>query len=142
MKAVNLGIVPEHLLLELRYVEGFVPAGFPSPADDYYSQPLDLVEHLIRNRAATFLMRAIGHSMREAGIFDGDLLVVDRSAIPRSGSVVVVAVNGEYTVKRLRRERGAVWLEAANENYPPIYLNADLQVHIFGVVLHAIHTLI
>src|SRR4051794_23051885 len=70
MKALNLGVVPEHWRLDLPYVEGWVPAGFPSPASDYEARELDLVEHLIRNRAATFLMRAVGHSMREAGIFD------------------------------------------------------------------------
>src|SRR3954447_17690838 len=124
------------------FYDGTVPAGFPSPAADYETRELDLVEHLIRNRAATFLMRAVGHSMQEAGIFDGDLLVVDRSVTPRSGSIVVVAVDGEYTVKRLKRERSAVWLEAANPDYPPIYFSAEAQVHVFGVVLHAIHTLV
>lgn len=142
MKALHLGVVPEHWRLNLPYVEGWVPAGFPSPASDYEARELDLVEHLIRNRAATFLMRAVGHSMRDAGIFDGDLLVVDRSVTPRSGSIVVIAVDGEYTVKRLKRERGLVWLEAANADYPPIYFTVEAQVHVFGVVLHAIHTLV
>ena len=142
MKALYLGVVPETLWCELRYGEGFVPAGFPSPASDYEDRELDLVEHLIRNRAATFLMRASGHSMREAGIFDGDLLIVDRSIAPRSGCIVVVAIDGEYTVKRLKRERNLVWLEAANPEYPPIYFQAEAQVHVFGVVLHAIHTLV
>ncbi len=142
MKALNLGVVPDSLWCELRYIEGFVPAGFPSPASDYEARELDLVEHLIRNRAATFLMRAVGHSLQEAGIFDGDLLIVDRSVTPRSGSVVVVAIDGEYTIKRLKRERGAVWLEAANPDYPPIYFTPEAQVHVFGVVLHAIHTLV
>ena len=142
MKALNLGVVPDSLWCELRYVEGFVPAGFPSPASDYEARELDLVEHLVRNRAATFLMRAVGHSMQEAGIFDGDLLIVDRSVTPRSGSIVIVAIDGEYTVKRLKRERNLVWLEAANPEYPPIYFSAEAQVHVFGVVLHAIHTLV
>ena len=87
----------------LPYFEGKVPAGFPSPAEDYLETPLDLTEYLIENKAATFMMRVDGDSMRDAGILDGDLLVVDRAAKPVNGSVVVVAVNGEYTVKRLRR---------------------------------------
>ena len=142
MKALNLGVVPDSLWCELRYIEGFVPAGFPSPASDYEARELDLVEHLIRNRAATYLMRAVGHSMQEAGIFDGDLLIVDRSVTPRSGSIVVAAINGELTVKRLKRERGAVWLEAANADYPPIYLRGEAELRVWGVVLHAIHTLV
>ena len=142
MKIINLGVVPETLWCELRYIEGSVPAGFPSPASDFETRELDLVEHLIRNRAATFLMRAVGHSMQDAGIFDGDLLIVDRSVTPRSGSIVIAAIDGEYTVKRLKREHGAVWLEAANPDYPPLYFTAEAQVHVFGVVLHAIHTLV
>lgn len=143
MKVLNLGVVPEHLFRQLRYVEGFqVPAGFPSPADDYAEKSLSLDEHLVRNRAATFLMRAVGHSMEGAGIFNGDLLVVDRSVAPTSGRIVVVALNGEFTVKRFRRERGAMWLESANPEYLPIYLTADCDLHFFGTVIHAIHTLV
>jgi DNA polymerase V len=89
--------------LLIRFFDGCVPAGFPSPADDYVETPLDLNDFLIQNKAATFLMRVDGDSMKDAGILDGDLLIVDRAAKPGSGSVVVVAVNGEYTVKRLRR---------------------------------------
>ena len=85
----------------LPYFEGTVPAGFPSPAEDYLETPLDLTEYLIENRAATFMMRVDGDSMKDAGILDGDLLVVDRAAKPVNGSVVVVAVNGAYTVKRV-----------------------------------------
>ena len=95
----------------LPYFEGKVPAGFPSPAEDYLETPLDLTEYLIENKAATFMMRVDGDSMKDAGILDGDLLVVDRAAKPVNGSVVVVAVNGEYTVKRLRRGPDCVWLD-------------------------------
>src|SRR5947209_16582383 len=85
------------------FYEGTVPAGFPSPADDYVEAPLDLREYLVRNPTATFVMRAKGDSMRDIGIHDGDLLVVDRSVKPTSGSIVVAALNGEFTVKVLRR---------------------------------------
>ena len=100
--------------LILPYFDGSVPAGFPSPAEDYLETPLDLSEYLIENKAATFMMRVDGDSMKDAGILDGDLLVVDRAAKPVNGSVVIVAVNGEYTVKRLRRCPDCVWLEPAN----------------------------
>ncbi len=127
--------------LVLPYFDGSVPAGFPSPAEDYLETPLDLHDFLIDNKAATFLMRVDGDSMRDAGILDGDLLVVDRSAKPDNGCVVVVAVNGEYTVKRLRRGPDCVWLEPANSRYQPIRVSIGEDLHVFGVVKHAIHTL-
>jgi DNA polymerase V len=121
--------------------DGCVPAGFPSPAEDYVETPLDLNEFLIQNKAATFLMRVDGDSMKDAGILDGDLLIVDRAAKPSSGSVVVVAVNGEYTVKRLRRTADGVWLDPANAGFRPLRVATDEELHVFGVVKHAIHTL-
>ncbi len=103
--------------------------------------PLDLTEFLIENRAATFLMRVDGDSMKDAGILDGDLLVVDRAAKPVNGSVVVVALNGEYTVKRLRRGPDCVWLDPANPRYQPLCVSVGEELHVFGVVKHAIHTM-
>ena len=127
--------------LILPYFEGLVPAGFPSPAEDYLELPLDLNEYLVENKTATFLMRVDGDSMKEAGILDGDLLVVDRAATPCSGSIVVVALNGEYTVKRLRRAGESLWLDPANASYKPLEVAAGEDLHVFGVVKHAIHTL-
>jgi DNA polymerase V len=127
--------------LVLSLFDGRVPAGFPSPAEDYVEVPLDLNEFLVQNKAATFLMRVDGDSMKDAGILDGDLLVVDRAAKPGSGSVVVVALNGEYTVKRLRRTPDGVWLDPANSRFQPMRVAVDEELHIFGVVRHAIHTL-
>lgn len=126
----------------LPYIEPPVSAGFPSPAADYEEQELDLGELLVRNKAATFLMRAKGVSMLEAGILDGDLLVVDRSVRPVSGSIVVATLNGEHTVKFLRRRAGRVYLEAANPEYPAIEVTEDEDLVIFGVVMHAIHSLV
>jgi DNA polymerase V len=122
------------------FYEGTVPAGFPSPADDYVESPLDLRDYLVRNPTATFVMRAKGDSMREIGILDGDLLVVDRSVKPTSGSIVVAALNGEFTVKTLRRVGGHLQLEAANPSYEALPVEAGAELHIFGVVLHAIRS--
>ncbi|MGI4831355.1 MAG: LexA family protein [Janthinobacterium lividum] len=83
------------------------------PAEDYLETSLDLTEYLIENKAAPFMMRVDGDSMKDAGILDGDLFVVDRAAKPVNGSVVV-AVNGEYTVKRLRRGPDCIWLDPAS----------------------------
>ena len=131
----------EEMPLILPFYEGRVPAGFPSPAEDYLEAQLDLNDYLVRNKAATFLMRVEGHSMKGAGIFHGDLIVVDRAAEPVTGNIVVASVNGEHTVKRIRREADGVWLEPANPKFEAIWVGQDADLHIFGVVVHAIHTL-
>jgi DNA polymerase V len=122
------------------YASG-VSAGFPSPADDYLEGVLDLNAHLVREPSATFFVRARGDSMIGAGIHDGDLLVVDRSAEASHGKVVIVSVNGELTVKRLERKKGKSWLLPENPNYPPIALNEEDENHLWGVVTNVIHSL-
>jgi DNA polymerase V len=114
-------------------------AGFPSPAEDYLDRTLDLHEHLVRNSAATFFVRACGDSMIRAGIHDGDLLVVDRSLSPRHGSVVIAAVEGELTVKYLVRRNGRVLLAPANEEYPEFDVTDQEDIMLWGVVTYAIH---
>lgn len=118
-----------------------IRAGFPSPAEDYIDQPLDLNEHLIHHPAATFFVRVAGDSMIDAGIHDGDLLIVDRAIEPYSGAVAIVAVGGELTVKRLQISDGEFSLAAANPNYPAIAVSESEGVHIWGVCRHVIHTL-
>ena len=118
-----------------------VSAGFPSPADDYLEGTLDLNEHLVRRPAATFFARAKGDSMTGAGIHDGDLLMVDRSLEAKDGRVVMAAVNGERTVKRLGRKNGTARLEPENPAYQPITFNEDDDVRIWGVVTNVIHPL-
>lgn len=132
----------------LPLVAAAVPAGFPSPAEDFVEGTLDLNEHLIRRPAATFIVRVKGDSMRGAGIFPGDLLVVDRSLEAKSGSIVIAVISGELTVKRLHRSAGKYggeqWLlMAENPHYPPIALGPDQDdgrdCMIWGVVASAIH---
>lgn len=115
-----------------------VKAGFPSPAGDAVDRPLDLHEHLVRNPAATFFVRADGDSMLEAGIGDGDLLVVDRSVEPTHGRIVIAALDGELTVKRLLRRGGRVLLAPANPDYPEIDISGRETVHLWGVVQYVI----
>lgn len=117
-----------------------VEAGFPSPADDYLEGALDLNRHLIRNPAATFFLRVSGESMTGAGIFPDDLLVVDRSIEPCSGQVVIAILDGEMTVKRLWIEKGRVELRAENDAFPPIRLSGMMDLDIWGVVKHVIHS--
>ncbi|MCB1616106.1 MAG: translesion error-prone DNA polymerase V autoproteolytic subunit [Pseudomonadales bacterium] len=113
-----------------------VAAGFPSPADDYIEAQLDLNTHLVRHPAATFIARAEGHSMTGLGIFDGDLLIVDRSLQAQHGMIVIAALDGELTCKVLdtRRKR----LLSGNEQYPPIPIPEDSALVIEGVVTHSI----
>lgn len=127
--------------LELVLYAARVPAGFPSPADDYVEGRLDLNQHLIRHPAATFFVRVSGESMLGAGIHPGDLLVVDRALEPIHGKVVIAVVNGELTVKRLCIREGQVRLLAENERYAPIMLSGDMDLQIWGVVTNVIHPL-
>lgn len=121
--------------------EAYVPAGFPSPAGDYEENRLDLNNYLIKNSAATFFVRASGDSMINAGIYHGDLLVVDRSIEPKDKNVVIAVLNGEFTVKRIRIRKGKITLEAENKNYEPREINSEMQFEVWGVVTNVIHKL-
>lgn len=118
---------------------GSVAAGFPSPAEQYVEAPLDLNELLVRKPAATFFVRAAGDSMVGAGICSGDTLVVDRSLEAADGSIVIAAVDNEFTVKLLRKDSSGVRLEAANRRYKPILFDEGMELRIFGVVTAVIH---
>ena len=118
-----------------------VSAGFPSPADEYLDQKLDLNEHLVKNPAATYFVRVAGDSMTGAGINDNDILIVDRSLEPSSSNIVIAIVNGELTVKRLIKTWNSCRLIAENPNYPPLEINEDTPLEIWGVATYAIHTL-
>jgi DNA polymerase V len=116
-----------------------VRAGFPSPADDYVAETLDLNEHLIKHKEATFFLRAKGHSMTGAGIHDGDLLVVDRSLSPTHRSVIIAVVDGEFTVKRLYKRAGKIRLMAENPEFAPIEFNEGQELQVWGVVTSVVH---
>jgi DNA polymerase V len=116
-----------------------VKAGFPSPADDFLEQQLDLNEHLIQHPAATFFVRVDGDSMKGAGIHRGDILIVDRSLETTNGRIVIAVINGEFTVKRLRIENGSIQLEAEHPGYPPIRIQSDWDFQVWGTVTYIIH---
>ena len=120
---------------------GRLPAGFPSPADEYLEGKLDLNRHLIKHPAATFFVRVTGDSMIGAGIHSGDLLVVDRSLEPADKNVVVAVVDGELTVKRLFKQNGVLRLLPENLSYQPIEITAQQTIEIWGVVTSVIHAL-
>lgn len=118
-----------------------VSAGFPSPAEDYIDRGLDLNEHLITHPAASFYLRVKGDSMIEAGIHDGDLLIVDRALQPEHGRIIIGILDGEFTVKRLLRKKNKLYLQPENRDYKPIEITAEMQFEIWGVVTYVIHKL-
>ncbi len=109
-------------------VLGLVEAGFPSPAEEELSDTMSLDDYLIENREATFMLKVKGDSMVEAGIHDGDMILVERGGKYREGSIVVAEVDGEWTVKYLRKSKGKAFLEPANQEYDPIYPKDSLVV--------------
>ena len=115
-----------------------VCAGFPSPAEDLGSQRIDLTQVLITHPQATFMLRAQGHSMVEAGIFDGDILVVNRAIPPRHRHIVVAVVDGDFTVKRLYQLGGRIKLQAANPTFPDIAPKDGQLLEVWGVVTASI----
>lgn len=127
--------------VEIPLFTGKVAAGFPSPADDYVEKTLDLNDLLIQKPAATFFVRAEGESMLGAGIHPNDILVVDRSLEPVVGKIVICALNGELTVKRLKSIGREIVLGAENPHYPDIIVQEDIDLVIWGVVTNVIHPL-
>ncbi len=111
-----------------------VPAGFPSPADDFVEEEIDLQRLLIVNRPATFLVRVAGDSMILARLFDGDLAVVDRSLTPRNGDIVVVDIDGERSFKVWKRQGPRTSLHFANPRFPEFQLSPDAIIEVWGVV--------
>jgi DNA polymerase V len=118
-----------------------VSAGFPSPAEDYIEGRLDLNQYLIRNPAATFFVKVSGSSMIDAGIHDGDMLIVDRSLHAVDRKVVIAVVNGELAVRRIRTEGGRLALIAENRDYKPMQVEEDMGFEVWGVVTNVIHPL-
>lgn len=116
-----------------------VQAGFPSPADDHLEDRLDLNKHLIRHQEATFFVRAQGESMLGAGIHPGDILVVDKSLIAKSGKIVIAVVDGDFTVKRLHKHKGKISLKAENSEFKDIEIFEGSELIIWGVVTSVIH---
>ena len=121
-----------------------VAAGFPSPAENYIEEKLNLDKHLIKNKESTFFVRVSGDSMINVGIFDNDILVVDRSLIPVRQSIVIASIDGELVVKKLVKDKikKDFYLKSENKNYPDIRLNSNSDTIIWGIVTNTIHSLV
>jgi DNA polymerase V len=125
--------------IPLRVVLSCVPAGFPSPADDYIEKNIDLNEWMVHNEIATYIVRVDGNSMNDE-IHSGDRLIVDRSLEPRNRDVVIAIINGEMTVKRFVVREKRIFLVAENSHYSELEITGEAELIIWGVVKHCIHT--
>ena len=119
-------------------VEQGVSAGFPSPADDFKEIRISLDKELVKNQESTFYARVCGDSMFGAGIDDGDLLVIDKSLSPGNGKIAVCFIDGDFTVKRIVKENGKLYLKAENKKYKPIELREENELIIWGIVEYVI----
>lgn len=122
----------------LQFFESRIQAGFPSPAQGEYADSIDLNRTLITNPAATFCARVIGNSMVDAGINEGDLLIIDRSLTPHDGSIAVCFIDGDFTVKKLSVRTDGVYLTPANADFPEIKVEEERDFQVWGVVSHII----
>ncbi len=133
--------VSTEMKFDIPFVDQGISAGFPSPAQDFLDLSIDLNKELIKHPSSTFFGRVKGNSMIDAGICNGDLLIVDKSLNPENGRVAVCFIDGEFTVKRICIEKDCCWLMAANEAYKPIKVTADNDFVVWGIVVHVIKTL-
>ncbi|MEI6652216.1 MAG: translesion error-prone DNA polymerase V autoproteolytic subunit [Chlorobiaceae bacterium] len=125
--------------LELPLAGTAIAAGFPSPAEEYLDLALDLNKELVKHPAATFYARVKGDSMVDAGIQDGDLLVIDKALEPKEGSIAVCFIDGEFTVKRLAVREEGVYLMPANAEFKPIKITEENEFLVWGLVAYVIH---
>ncbi len=126
--------------LGLPFADQGIRAGFPSPAQDYISESIDLNKELVRHPATTFYARAVGDSMWNFGIDSGDLLIIDKALEPRDGDIVVAYIDGEFTLKRvsIAKEDNCIWLMPGNDSYQPLKVTEESNFMIWGVLTYNI----
>ena len=124
---------------EIKLSEPMVPAGFPSPADDFVEMELNIHDYIVKNKDATFCVKVEGTSMTKANIHSGDILIVDRSLEPEHHNIVLAVIDGEFTVKRLAVNDGNLYLSPENDNFAPIKITEEMDFLVWGVITHIIH---
>ena len=124
--------------VDIPYANEGIHAGFPSPAQDFLDSTIDLNKELIKNPSATFFGRVSGDSMKDLGIHDGDLLVIDKSLEPLDGKIAVCFIDGEFTIKQIQRDADSCWLMPANPKYKPIRVTEQNDFLVWGIVVHVI----
>jgi len=127
--------------VKLPLVDAFISAGFPSPADDYIEGKLDLNRQLIKNPSSTFFARVRGTSMTDVGINDGDILIIDKSLEAKHNSVLVCFIDGEFTVKKVQKIKGELFLIPQSKDFAPIKVSRESDFRLWGVVTYCIHKL-
>ncbi len=132
-------MVDNSVSMELPFFASKISAGFPSPADDYVELKLDLNQHLIKHPAATFYVRVKGNSMIDANIHEGDILIVDRALEAKNNDIIIGVLNGEFTVKRLKKTKSGIVLNPENTEFKPIKISSDADFQIWGVISYIIH---
>lgn len=137
-KTIDIYSAETDSVLELPYIEGGISAGFPSPALDFIDLSIDLNKHLIKHPSATFYGRVKGLSLKNAGITDGDLLIIDKSLEPVNGKIAVCYIDGEFTAKRIQISKDEILLIPENEDYKPIKITEENDFIIWGIVTHVI----
>jgi len=136
---LDIYALEESILADIPIFTNSVQAGFPSPAEDYMDLDLNLQDHLIQNPSATFCVRAVGESMKDAGIKSGDIMLVDKSLTPKNRSIVLAVIDGEFTIKRVNVSEKELYLIPENENFPPIKITKEMDFQVWGVVTYIIH---
>ena len=126
--------------LKIPLLSDAISAGFPSPADDYTEENIDLNDHLISNPFSTFFLRVKGDSMINAGIQDKDLIIVDKSLTAKPGNIIIAMIDGEFTIKRLSIRNNELYLKAENNTYPDFKFKNHIDIQIWGVVVYSIHS--
>ena len=126
-------------VLDIPFYQSNVPAGFPSPADDFMDLDLNLQEYLVQHPSATFCVRVTGDSMQNAGIFSGDVMVVDRALEPKNNTIVLAVLDGEFTVKRIQKKGEELFLKPENKDFKAIQIIEEMNFQVWGVVTHIIH---
>ena len=136
---LDIYAVEESTLSNIPMFADSVQAGFPSPAEDYMDLDLNLQDHLIQNPSATFCVRAVGESMKDAGIQSGDIMLVDKSLTPKNRSIVLAVIDGEFTIKRVNVSKKELYLIPENENFSPIKITQEMDFQVWGIVTYIIH---
>jgi DNA polymerase V len=129
----------EEKTLDIPFYQSNVSAGFPSPAEDFMELDLNLQEYLVQHPSATFCVKVTGDSMQNAGIFSGDVMVVDRALEPQNKTIVLAVLDGEFTVKRIHKKGDLLFLNPENDNFKPIEITQEMNFKVWGVVTHIIH---
>ena len=134
--------VDEEIFSSIPIFSDAVQAGFPSPSEDHMDMDLNLNDHLVQNPSATFCVKAIGESMKDAGIQSGDIMIVDKSLEPQNRSIVLVVIDGEFTVKRVNLNNKELYLIPENSNFSPIKITEEMDFKVWGVVTYIIHKVV